>query len=641
LNADAENLFAISFAAVVQSGILLASAYLFRLLLKRRPLQSQQDAAAQLGWLPVFVGIILLLLLPISIVFSYGARLEWQIGPEQKATIQASGAHGDATRVLNALSGMMAEEGQRRSTGLTNLPDYRAWIADMDRLTKSVAYAPDSMRAYLRSNESAEAENRALARRRQAQASQLTLDFDRQADQIKKSLEAIEAQIQLLAPLTQSERHSTAELDARIAQYEAEMQKEKNGTGSCGPAGEGACFRRHKADRDKAARERSLVLENAAASRRAADRITALTKEKIEKEAELTNIIDKARVAGHEIEIDPLATSLDVTADLPKKIAALQSTVGRYGIELRKAIDELNNGFTPDRYSRVSERCQDLLPITMIGDLKETFKRLACKPAALVTPASSIEEFEERERRFTAECRSLPFYGGSGSVDAYTSQLFDKVVTCIESSGLGTTDVYRQRVADLSQELSTSKSNRSTGVDYLTFTTGELRDGKRVAFLALAFAIAVDALVLAFTFLGELPRLSTTTASLSLSSEERRSMYDDFQAVNDALDTSVPSRFRVARAMLACLEAGLPDNVIRLNFGKLANEGDGQALLGRLIPSLAAGLAWSDPHKMNVLCMSERALSLLAQECRRVIAREESQSMSAPDQQAERNSRVA
>ena len=63
-------------------------------------------------------------------------------------------------------------------------------------------------------------------------------------------------------------------------------------------------------------------------------------------------------------------------------------------------------------------------------------------------------------------------------------------------------EIYRSRIADLTDKLSKSVSNRSAGVDYLTFTTGELRDGKRVAFLALFFAIAVDALVLVFTFLG-------------------------------------------------------------------------------------------------------------------------------------------
>ena len=86
-------------------------------------------------------------------------------------------------------------------------------------------------------------------------------------------------------------------------------------------------------------------VERAEASvRAAADQLTALKKDKIAKEVELENILDKARLAGSEIEIDPRADSLDVAAELPQKIADLQSTVGQYGIELRQALNDLRRG---------------------------------------------------------------------------------------------------------------------------------------------------------------------------------------------------------------------------------------------------------------------------------------------------------
>ena len=78
----------------------------------------------------------------------------------------------------------------------------------MDQLTKAVAHAPDAIRTYLKSIESVEAEERAIERSRQAQASQQTLDFDRQADRVKSSLEAIQENIRKLEPLAQSKpRH--------------------------------------------------------------------------------------------------------------------------------------------------------------------------------------------------------------------------------------------------------------------------------------------------------------------------------------------------------------------------------------------------------------------------------------------------
>jgi hypothetical protein len=263
----------------------------------------------------------------------------------------------------------------------------------------------------------------------------------------------------------------------------------------------------------------------------------------------------------------------------------------------------------------------------MIGDvhLPETLKGIDCEPVPLAAPVYGVKEFEARAKKFEDECRSLPAFVGRASADAYTGQIFDKVGTCIELSGLGTMESYRPRIANLSEKLSNSISNRSTGVDYLTFTTGELRDGKRVAFLALFFAFAVDALVLVFTFLGELPRLSTATgpASIPLSNEERQSMFADLQAVNDALDTSDPARFKLIRGMLTCLEIGEPAGVIRVDLGKLPSGPDRQALWRRLIPFLVSSLAWNDPRQKDIAIMSDRAMSLLIQDCRRMMAGEE------------------
>ena len=190
LSIDIENLFAICFAAVVQGGILLASAYLFHLLLKNR---SQKIETTGSRWLPYFVSTILLLLLPISIVFSYGARLEWQIGPEQKETIQASGAYSDATSMMNTLKGMIAEERQRLSTNITELPAFRSWMASMDQLSKAVAHAPDAMRSYLKFIESAEAEKRSAERSDKPQASQQDARIPPPSGSVKSDLEAIAA----------------------------------------------------------------------------------------------------------------------------------------------------------------------------------------------------------------------------------------------------------------------------------------------------------------------------------------------------------------------------------------------------------------------------------------------------------------
>jgi hypothetical protein len=192
----------------------------------------------------------------------------------------------------------------------------------------------------------------------------------------------------------------------------------------------------------------------------------------------------------------------------------------------------------------------------------------------------------------------------------------------MELSGLGTQDAYRSRMVDLSDTLSKAISSRSVGVDYLTFTLEQLRDGKRVAFVALFFAIAVDALVLIFTCLGELPRLNRKSAQ-PLTSEDRQQMFDDLQAVNDAIDTSDPTKYRFPRAVITCLNTEKSEGLHSLDLNRLSDGEDRHILLRRLSPFVATGLAWESPAATDVWVITDRGMRMLTQECRRVMALEE------------------
>jgi hypothetical protein len=160
----------------------------------------------------------------------------------------------------------------------------------------------------------------------------------------------------------------------------------------------------------------------------------------------------------------------------------------------------------------------------------------------------------------------------------------------------------------------------------------QLRDGKRVAFIALFFAIAVDALVLVFTCLAELPRLNRRSAR-PLTTEDRQQMFEDLQAVNDAIDTSDPSKYRFPRAVITCLNAEKSDGLHNLDLNRLISEEDRQVLLRRLSPFVATGLAWESPNAKHVWIVTDRGLRMLTQECRRVLALEEKANL-GPSKQA-------
>ena len=611
-NVDIENLFAIAFAAIVQGGILLASAYLFRLMLARR---NKAPGVGQDRFIRLFVFAVLLILLPISILFSYGARLEWQIGADQKAIIQASGAYSDAQGMLNSMTLMLKEEGEGLASQTRESPAFKQWMDGMGQLAAAVARAPSTMQSYLKSVESVEADKRATQRVQEAEAKQNLLEFESQAQTIKTNIALLDEQIAKLEGENEV-KPSTAEFDRRIADLEAEMQKEQVGTGTCGIAGEGACYRRLKASRDAIQAEKARYIKSTdTAAQQRAERLIALKREKVAGEARLANIEDKAKLYGFDIRVDPRAGALDPSVDLPQKIEALRLSVGQLGIDLRTSLDALTGNFSPEEYARAAEYCRKLSPLTQIDP---ALQKVDCSPAALAAPVAAVGQQRNRVKKFDDMCKAIAPYVSGELAALYTNEVFERVGDCIGLSGLGSNPSYRTQVADLSVDLSRAISSRSSGVDYLTFTLSQLREGKRVAYVALFFAVGVDLLVLVFTFLGELPLRGIETVK-PLTSEEKRQIFEDLQVVTDAVETSDASHLSFPRAVMSCLQTEAPDGLSRLDITRLADDSEREALRRRLSPFLATGLAWENPNRKNDIYLSERGMSALTRECRRVV----------------------
>ena len=612
LSIDIENLFAIAFAAIVQGGILLASAYLFRLMLARR---HRAPGVGQDGYVRLFVLTILLILLPISILFSYGARLEWQIGPDQKATIQAGGAYSDAQSMLSSLTVMLQDEGQRLSSEVKQNVSFKEWLTSMGQLAAAVARAPATMQSYLKSVESVEADKRATERVQEAESKQRLLEYEAEAQQIRNSIAALDEQIGKLERDNET-KPSTTEFDTRISELETEMQKEQVGTGSCGIAGEGACYKRLKAKRDSIQAEKTRYLRNAEATTRTrSEKLTSLKIEKVASTAQLANLEDKARLYGFDIKVDARAGALDPSVDLPRKIEDLRLSVGQLGVDLKKSLDRLAGNFSHEDYARAVEQCQKLAPLAQIDP---ALRQIDCNPSSLAAPVATVAQHHSRHKKFDGVCNAIAPYVSGELATIYTSQVFERVGDCIGLSGLGANPKYQSRVADISLDLSRAISSRSSGVDYLTFTLSQLREGKRVAYVALFFAVGVDVLVLVFAFLGELPLRGIQTVK-PLSREEKQQIFEDLQAVNDAVETSDAGGLSFPRAVMTCLQTEAPDGLSRLDLNRLTDVNERQALRRRLSPFLATGMAWENSHRQNEIYLSEQGMSALTKECRRVI----------------------
>lgn len=618
LDLDVENIFALAFAAVVQGGILFASAYLSWLLLNSSAFGRRAGVDRDARWVRYFLVAVLMLLLPISIVFSYGARLEWQIGAEQKSVVQAGGAHSDASSLLDRLKGLMSDYEKALETKIGTSAEFRDWAANMRDLEDATSRADLPIRDYLQSVAKDDADRRDAERRRRATASQQTLDFEREADRVNDEIAALDQKIERMGQNTDTKPVRIVKLEERIAAAEEEMRKEQLGTGRCGSAGEGRCYAYFKGERDKLIREKETALQvHGSELQKLADNLTELKKQRIDKATELASIRDRARLTG--VTLSPGASG-SRTADLPRQITELQPSLATHGATLRKTLEELTLRFTPTVYEKAVETCRELQPLTMIDGLRARLARVDCDPGALAPAISDVTAHAAKMKQFETSCAAVPPFTGEGNASVYNSVLFEQVSSCIALADLGKHAEFGQRLTDITHGLAESMANRNAGVDYLTFTIGELRDGKRVAILALIFAVTIDALVLIFTLLGEIPRMRSRSGSLSLSAAERHELFRQLQEINDVLDTANPASHKVVRAAISCLGTTDDDGTTRMDLGLVANKSERHDVARRMAPFVASGLASRESE--DVFRLTERALAMLAVELTRLIHRD-------------------
>ena len=608
LHLNFENILAFCFAMIVQGGIFFAGAFLFKLLLNSRIRGAATGPAHASTWVRRFVMAILLLLLPISIYFSYAARLEWQIGKEEKGKDQANEAQNDATNIMRSVKLILVDEKKRLNKDAISVAEYATWTTAMNRLVKAVASSNDPIQKYLSGKREEQDKRRDAERQQQVTAQNKQLEFQQQADKIGQEKAALEDKIKKLEAAVRGPSPLTAEFDKLIDDRLTKMEAAKtDGSDGCsgGVAGEGKCYKQFKAEHDEAVKRKEAYQQ------KARDDVVAEKKKLNETVARQEKVLDDAKRAGHTIKQDNVATKLDIAADLPRKITELAPIAGKRGTELAESLASLQGGFTLDAFKVAMERCKELIPLSLLDGIDKEIKGTECEPKALAPAIAAVESLQGRESQFDKECAGIARLGRTDKPEEYITKVLVNAELCLDRTQLGNENRYRDQAKALSDQLAALRSQRSVGINYLAYTWEKLRKGQQSAPFAFFVASAVDALVLVFTFLGELPRMGGMGATtMPLNEDERRRMFRQLQAVSDGLETVRDApQFKSVKALFNCLDPPGPDGFMRLDLAKVKLEEERLDLRRRLVPLEAAGVAWRDLDRPSTACISERGMS--------------------------------
>lgn len=623
LGGAAETAFPIALAAIVQAGIFFASAYLSRIFVERA---SGVRGSGSTGWVRPLVTLILVMLLPISIMFSYAARLDWYVGEEAKARTQAAVTQTEATKLLSEIKGMMDGEHKVLATQIQSRDDYAAWRGNVQTVVDTAAGAKDAIARFLDSKKD-ELDKKAKAE----DAKKLALQ--NQSAELRQQARALNREIKdLVKQQTElqgvvSAPAATSDLDEKIAALKQQMQDELDGTGAAAaadrPAGEGRVYNRLKGEKEELERQRKSKLSAAEKVSKEADAaMTAVEKKLAEANTKLLAVERDAQKAG--VQLDPAlkAGDAELADDLATSMTKLRPELGNIVRDGKTALTNLGQTFTLKDFDAAQATCARLVPLAGLPEFATVLQGVNCRPLSLEPAIKSLRDFDGKEAEFAKTCSRLseqPEDGADGkasveAINKWIGQTFGVVEGCRKASGLVNSERYGAQLNKLSATVRNAKLERDTKIDYLSFTFDELVRGARPAYYALGIALIVDLLVLVFTFLGELPKLSRgESVDMPVSPVERKQMFARLQVVNDAVETLEDDRLRPVKMLLGNIRPPGSEGLLRLDLNGITNESDRQDVMRRLLAIQASARAWPDPSRPNVIIISERGMIDLAE----------------------------
>ncbi|MGE3917662.1 MAG: hypothetical protein AB7F78_18370, partial [Hyphomicrobiaceae bacterium] len=276
------------------------------------------------------------------------------------------------------------------------------------------------------------------------------------------------------------------ELDSRARGVDAkrvEMMAEEKGAEGTLKVGKGPIFRQRKGELDQLQDALKIQEQRVRdAEKRIAEidlRIAQIGRELAGIDADLAKLKGEADTAEQRIAIAEQAKAGD--GEAPKVDPA------RVRGAFERAHAEFRQGPTIDRLSALAAQCTHLLDaMTAAPATKDRVRAIDCDPKPAAEAAGRVFALNAGLVTFAQNCTGgdkLPISGGTDAMLGFGRK-------CLQDSGLSSTDS-----ADMAARISAIDLNRDDKAHRFVVTWNAFQDGNRLAYLALAIAIAIDSLV--------------------------------------------------------------------------------------------------------------------------------------------------
>jgi len=393
-------------------------------------------------------------------------------------------------RAQNQVAGIIADIGQTISTQRLREADAlftsEGWITyegQLDTLAARAQGSQDVIEKYFQ--DQIEDRNRAVAEQKQRKTSAVSQQagLTGRAAQLNAELGRLKAQRPEASAAMVEQQQVVRQIERELDEQRAVVLAEEKGVEGSGKAGRGPLWRAAVAEQAKIKARLQVANERLRAPQdrlvKLDKRIASITAELAQIEGELSILQGEAQTAEQRIAAAQRTGATEETAELIDPTRILPA--------FERAKVDFRQEPTRERLAALQQQCSQLLSGMLAAQAtKDRVRDIDCDPKRAAEAASVLFTLNDGLQGFAQRCASGEQIERNKSTDA----LFEFARTCLSDSGLPSEQTDKLRT-----EINLAELNRDDRAHRFVVTWNAFQDGNRLAYLALAIAIAIDALV--------------------------------------------------------------------------------------------------------------------------------------------------
>jgi hypothetical protein len=472
-----------------------------------------------------------------SVFFSFDSLFSTIFPAEERKRAAELRAQNQVAGIVADIGTLIASRQLSEAEALFSTKGWAEYDQQLQNLGRAAQGSQKEIEAYF--TNAMEQRRRAVAEQQEriatAQSSQAGLSNRKTT--LTDELARLKAERPGLTEDVNQKREVIGALNREIDAKRVEVIAEERGVEGTGKQGRGPMFRQRQAE-EQALRDRLKIAEERL--REPQRRLQQTDQRIVQIERELSTLDgDIAKLKG---ETQTAENRIKLAEDSrAAEEGALKVDPTRMLPAFERVRQEFRQSPTAEGLAGIQSQCTQLLGAMLATPAtRSKATGIDCEPKGASEAAARVFALNDGVKTFSASCA-----GGDKLVQFKTADdLFGFARRCAQDSGLASKDTD-----DLRQKINYIELNRDDKANRFVVTWNAFNDGNRLAYLALAIAIAIDGLI----FMSGLFAANAIRSPLSDVPSIRARSAEQLESIID--NALLPARFDNARAVIESLQA--------------------------------------------------------------------------------------